>query len=560
MTASSVADLVALARRWRDADPDPLTRSQMDQALDRGDPDELADLVGSAVRFGTAGVRAPLGPGPNRMNRLVVRRVAAALAEHLLDVCQGRVLVVVGHDARHGSEQFAREVTEALTARGIDVAHFDEPVPTPLVATALRDLGADAAVVVTASHNPSTDNGLKVYAADGAQLVPPADADIAARMDQMPVGGSAPGQVAPGGAAGERGPLGGPSIGGPVVEQYLDRIDRIAVGRAPGPVRVAHTSLHGVGDRLLSSALGRLPGIEAHAVAAQRAPDPDFPTVASPNPEEPGTLDQLLDLAASIDADVALALDPDADRLAVALPRHVAGHRRWQQLTGDQVGALLAADLIATSTGPDRLVATTVVSSRLVPAMCEAEGIHHAETLTGFKWLCRPAIEHPELEQLLAYEEALGYAVGATARDKDGIAAAVAVLCALGARRDEGRSAWDVLDDLSRRHGAHVTRNGSMPLAPSRPLERTMADLTGRAELGGVRVASVDHPAPDITRLLLVDGTRAIVRPSGTEPKVKYYVEAIERVEAGADVGAARRTAAGRADLVVEALTAVLVG
>ncbi len=496
------------------------------------------------------------------MNRLVVRRVAAALAEHLLDVCQGRVLVVVGHDARHGSEQFAREVTEALTARGIDVAHFDEPVPTPLVATALRDLGADAAVVVTASHNPAADNGLKVYATDGAQIVPPTDARTShGAWTRCPWRAATPDRRQQRIDGASVVPLGGPSIGGPVVEQYLDRIDRIAVGRAPGPVRVAHTSLHGVGDRLLSSALDQPAGRRRHRRGRPTCvPDPDFPTVASPNPEEPGALDQLLDLAASIDADVALALDPDADRLAVALPRHVAGHRRWQQLTGDQVGALLAADLIATSTGPDRLVATTVVSSRLVPAMCEAEGIHHAETLTGFKWLCRPAIEHPEMEQLLAYEEALGYAVGATARDKDGIAAAVAVLCALDSWRREGRSPWDVLDDLARRHGAHVTSNGSVPLAPGVDPAQRCGDLARTASVGGVQVVSVDHPAPDITRLELVDRTRVILRPSGTEPKLKYYVEAIEPVHHDGDVRVARDAAGRHAELVVEALTAVLVG
>jgi phosphomannomutase len=451
-----------------------------------------------------------------------------------------------------------------LVAHGLDVGRFDEPVPTPLVAGAIRDLGAAAAVVVTASHNPAEDNGLKVYAADGAQLVPPTDTDIAARLDTMAVDDpttDAAGRVAGVGRTGDVVDLGGPSSGGAVVGRYLERIGELAAGRSPGPSRVAHTSLHGVGDGLLSLALASLTGVEAHPVATQRHPDPDFPTVASPNPEEPSTLAQLLALARQVDADVALALDPDADRLAVALPRRSAGGTTWQQLTGDQVGALLTADLLAsTPGGRERLVASTVVSSRLVPAMCRAAGIHHAETLTGFKWLCRPAIAQPELRQLLAYEEALGYAVGPTARDKDGITAAVAVLCALGGWRRRGRSAWDVLDDLARRHGAHVTRNGSLPLDPSRDLAPAMAALAAGPTLGGAEVRSVDHPAPDITRLELAEGTRVVVRPSGTEPKVKYYVEAIEAVGPDGDVPDAETAGAHRADRVVAALTVLLAG
>jgi phosphomannomutase len=257
------------------------------------------------------------------------------------------------------------------------------------------------------------------------------------------------------------------------------------------------------------------------------------PPVASPNPEEHGALDHLLALASEIGADVAVALDPDADRLAVALPRRTGGTTAWQQLTGDEVGALLAADLLdataAVSTPADRLLVTTVVSSRLVPAMALAAGVHHEVTLTGFKWLCRPAMDHPELRQLLAYEEALGYAVGAEARDKDGITAAVAVLCALDSWRRAGRSPWDVLDDLAR-----------------------------TASVGGVQIVSVDHPTPDITRMELVDRTRVILRPSGTEPKLKYYVEAVEPVPVDGDVRVARDAAGMRAEHIAGELRTFL--
>lgn len=571
-----VAALVATARRWRDADPDPATRAAMDAVIARRDPAELARTIGTPLRFGTAGLRAALGPGPARMNRAVVRRTAAALAQHLLDGAAATPLVVVGHDARHGSATFGSDIVEVLVAHGVDVARFDEPVPTPLVATALCDLGASAAVVVTASHNPASDNGLKVYAADGAQIVPPADDDIAARLEAMapdhdPL--AAPSGTQPGRSTS----LGGPAGDHPVVLAYLARATSPCAGRPPGALVVAHSSLHGVGDVLLRRAFDALPDVRAHAVAVQQAPDPDFPTVASPNPEEPGTLDLLLELAAARSADVAFALDPDADRLAVALPLAAPeaaadgpAEPAWRVLSGDEVGALLAHDLLAAdrrrapAEHHDALVVTTIVSSRLVPAMCAAAGVHHAETLTGFKWLCRPALAHPRWHQLLAYEEALGYAVGRDRRDKDGITAAVAVLAALGELRRRGRTAWDVLDELALRHGAHVTDNGSLPVphVDGGPTDRAAVDavldsLAGRTRLGDRDVDAADRPAADVVRLSLVDGTRVLVRPSGTEPKVKYYVEAIEPVGASS-VETARRIAAERAAATAAALAAAV--
>jgi len=545
-------ELLAAARRWRDADPDPLTRTQMDEVIDRADLDELDQLVGTELEFGTAGLRAARGPGPNRMNRLVVRRAAVALAGHLSAQCDHVPRVLVGHDARHGSAQFADDLVEVLSGEGLRVERFDEPVPTPLAAFSARDRHVDAAVVVTASHNPVTDNGLKLYGADGAQIVPPTDREIAELLRAVPP------ERAAGHAHAPVTTLSGPSHGGEVVERYLDAATTLVRGRRWAPLRVAHTSLHGVGDRLLSLALARMEGIEAVAVRSQQRPDPDFPGLPVPNPEEPGVLDELLALAVEVDADVALALDPDADRLAVALPAPAGGG--WRVLTGDEVGALLTADLLTadllahSDPSTERLVTTTIVSSRLVPAMCAAAGVHHVETLTGFKWLCRPGLQHPHWRQLLMYEEALGYAVGPDARDKDGITAAVSVLAALGGWRLEGRSAGDVLDELAHRHGAHVTRNGSV---------RGRATLdVAPAALGGVEVASLDRPAPDVTRLVLADRTRVIMRPSGTEPKLKYYLEAIEAVTApDADgVAAARAAAEVRLDAIATDLLALLAG
>jgi phosphomannomutase len=287
-----------------------------------------------------------------------------------------------------------------------------------------------------------------------------------------------------------------------------------------------------------------------HQVAAQRDPDPDFPTVAFPNPEEPGALDRLLELAERVGALAALANDPDADRLAVALPHAT---RSWEVLTGDQLGALLCHHLLDLSQGtPDRLVTSTVVSSRLVARICEHAGVHHAETLTGFKWLCRPAMANPAWTQVLAYEEALGYAVGPAARDKDGITAALVAADLVARLHAAGRTPWDVLDDLGRAHGEHVTANGSHRLDGPGAAERVAALVDRLASrpptgFGGRPVVGADRPAPDVFRWWLDDDTRVVLRPSGTEPKVKHYCEAVEAVGPTPDSpGAARRRAAAR--------------
>ena len=537
-----VERLRAAALAWQADDPDPSTRARIDELLERGEVTELEEHFGRRLGFGTAGLRGPLGPGPNRMNLLQAQQVAVGVATHLVrtmpDAAQRGV--VVGRDARHGSAAFAEEAVRVLTAHGLTVHLFDEAVPTPLAVATVPRVGAAAGLVVTASHNPAADNGIKVVWSDGAQIVPPVDGGIAAAM--APMGEPPPGP------AGQVLHLGGALGGHPVVRAYLDRAASLVPARPARPLRIATTALHGVGAGLLERVLRAAEHQDLHPVESQERPDPAFPTVALPNPEEPGTLDQLVALAERVEAEVALALDPDAARLAVALPDRGGA---WRVLSGDEVGVLLLCHLLARSTGmPDRLVATTVVSSRLAAAMCRAEEVHFRETLTGFKWLCRPGLEHPEWHQVLLYEEALGYAVGADMRDKDGITAGLVVLDLLAELAAAGRTAFDVLDDLARRHGAHVT------LAGSWPLRADLQTMPGR--LGGVPVLTEERPAPDVWRAFLQDGTRVVVRPSGTEPKLKYYCEAVAPVGDDGDPEPVRRGLRRQLLALVEDLAAQL--
>jgi phosphomannomutase len=532
---------------WLRLDPDPDTRAELQALLDAGDDDEVARRFAGRLAFGTAGLRAPLGAGPLRMNRLVVRQATAGLVRHLPE----GATVVVGYDARHKSDVFAQDAAGVVAAAGGQAKLLPLILPTPVLAFAVRHLGADAGVMITASHNPPADNGYKVYLGDGAQIVPPADAEIAAAIDAVAEAGDI--DVA------EPDDPNIEVLGADIVSAYLDALVAGSLVDARD-VSVVYTAMHGVGRDVLLAAFGRSGFPTPNTVIEQCEPDPDFPTVAFPNPEEPGALDLALERAVASGADVVLANDPDADRLGVAVP----DGDTWRALTGDEIGALLADHVLRNTTGDDRLVVTTVVSSRLLGRMAARHGVHFAETLTGFKWISRPAIEHPEWQFVFGYEEALGYLVGDAVRDKDGIGAALAFAGLVADLKTRDQTVHDRLAALAEEHGLHATRpltlrfEGEDGLATIvRLMEAVRADPP--SELGGLAVRSVrdllddpDLPPTDALLFDLAGGARVVMRPSGTEPKLKCYLEVVEPVDG--DLPAARR----QADAALEAIVADL--
>jgi phosphomannomutase len=559
-------ELLAAARAWAADDPDPATRAQLDQLVaaavsgtDEAAEAELADRFAERLRFGTAGLRGAVAAGPNRMNRALVRTATAALAAWLAvnragSRSQG---VVIGCDARHGSAEFAEEAASVLAGAGFRVHLLEPQRPTPLLAYAVRHLGAAAGVMVTASHNPPADNGYKLYLEDGAQIVPPTDSEIEALMRQ--VGPLA--DVPLGDTSGSLVTRCGPEV--------LDAFLSALVQESPAPagsegLRIVYTPMHGVAGGSFLEALSRA-GFPAPAVVpAQAEPDADFPTVAFPNPEEPGALDLALELARSRNADIVIANDPDGDRLAVAVP-DPAAEGGWRALTGDQVGALLGAYLLEQHGDDPRpiLVAASIVSSTLLARIAASAGAGYSETLTGFKWLARAADGAPGTHLVFAYEEALGYSVGAIVRDKDGLGAALAFLGLAVAARRRGRGVLDELDELERHHGVHLT--AQMSIRSEHP-EVSMASLRGNppAEIGGRRVLSARDlstasgggsglPLADVL-VYQLDGSRIVVRPSGTEPKLKTYFEVVRQLS-GDDLAGARAEAQAELQLLRSALS-----
>ncbi|HEY8060348.1 MAG TPA: phospho-sugar mutase [Acidimicrobiales bacterium] len=534
------------AEAWWALDPDPDTRAELRALLESGDEAELERRFAGRLMFGTAGLRAPLGAGPLRMNRVVVRQATAGLMRFLPE----GATVVIGYDARHKSDVFAQDVAGVVAAAGGRPLLLPLRLPTPVLAFAVCHLGTDAGVMVTASHNPPADNGYKVYLHDGAQIVPPADVEIAAAIDAV----AAEGPVAVADPDDPRIEV----LGADVVSAYLDALVAGDLVTARD-VNVVYTAMHGVGRDVFLAAFGRAGFPAPTVVVEQCEPDPDFPTVAFPNPEEPGALDLSLERARAADADVVLANDPDADRLGVAVP----DAEDWRSLTGDEIGSLLADHVLRNTEGDDRLVATTIVSSRLLSRLAAAHGVHYAETLTGFKWIVRPALEHPEWRFVFGYEEALGYLVGDAVHDKDGIGAALAFAGLVADLKAQGQTVHDRLDAMAEEHGLHATRpltlrfDGADGLARIATLmaavRQDLPSTIGGREVEVVRDLLDDPDLPETDALLFsIDGdARVVIRPSGTEPKLKCYLEVVEPV-AGDLAGAGRRAATALDALVTD--------
>ncbi|KUO21622.1 phospho-sugar mutase [Streptomyces dysideae] len=524
-------DLIARAKAWLTEDPDAETREELAKLIDAKDVTELAERFSGTLQFGTAGLRGELGAGPMRMNRAVVIRAAAGLAAYLKKNGQTGGLVVVGYDARHKSADFARDTAAVMTGAGLRAAVLPRPLPTPVLAYAIRHLGAVAGVEVTASHNPPRDNGYKVYLGDGSQIVPPADIDIAAEIDAVRSLDDVP-----------RPESGWETLDDAVLDAYLARTDAVLAADSPRTARTVYTAMHGVGKDVLLAAFARAGFPEPVLVTEQADPDPDFPTVAFPNPEEPGAMDLAFAKARETDPDLIIANDPDADRCAVA----VKGAGAWRMLRGDEVGALLAAHLV--ERGARGTFAESIVSSSLLGRIADKAGLPYEETLTGFKWIAR-------VDGLrYGYEEALGYCVDPEGvRDKDGITAALLITELASQLKSAGRTLLDLLDDLAVEHGLHATDQLSVRVEDLSVIARAMEQLREQppTELAGLAITKAEDltqgtdklPPTDGLRYTL-DGARVIVRPSGTEPKLKCYLEVVVPVAAHAGLPAARAKAA----------------
>jgi phosphomannomutase len=536
------------------ADPDERDRAELASLLADPSPEaaaELEDRFARRLQFGTAGLRGAVGAGPGRMNVATVIATTAALARWLLDrdPAAAEAGVVIGHDARHRSDEFSLQAARVLAGTGIRVHLLTGRLPTPFLAFSVRKLSAAAGIMITASHNPPEDNGYKLYLGDGAQIVPPADTEIESAISEVGPLGQIPL------AAADSELISTP--GDELTRSYLDAICALAPAPASAAwLRFVYTPLHGVAGRLALRAFEQAGFSAPDVVAAQMEPDPEFPTVRFPNPEEPGTLDLALAQARRSGADLIIANDPDGDRLAVGVPdADVPGG--WRILTGDQVGALLGAFLLGRLTADpqtsvsDQLFVSTIVSGTLLSKIVAAGGAQYAQTLTGFKWIVRAADLREGVRFAFGYEEALGYSVGDVVRDKDGISAALAILSLAAVARSVGESLLDAYNGLEITHGVHLTEQLSMQstttmevmarLRAAAPTELAGQPVTGITDYTG---GSFQLPSADVLSYQL-PGARVVIRPSGTEPKIKAYLEVVEPVRNG-QLTAARQAGAER--------------
>lgn len=559
--------LVQRARAWAGADPDPSSKAELEALIEAGDEAELAERMAGDLEFGTAGLRGVVAAGSARMNLAVVLRVTRALAEQLLARAKDpRTLpVVIGCDARLDSVRFADAAARVLIAAGIPVKRFAEPVPTPLVAYAVRAFAANAGIVITASHNPPEYNGYKLYWDNGVQVIPPTDLEIAARMLKI---GSAT-QIPLGDLA--RQELIGPELEDRYLAEIRSQLPRVVADRK---LRIVYTPLHGVGARLVERALREAGYAQVATVPEQREPDGHFPTVRFPNPEEPGALDLALALAEKENADLVIANDPDVDRLSIAVP---TASGRWQPLTGNQIGLLLADFALAHSDARERaLVVSSLVSSPMLESIAAKYGAHTERVLTGFKWIWTAALARESESQrfVFGYEEALGYSFGRAVRDKDGIGAALAFAELAAEARAAGATALERLHALYREHGLWVSVQHNVVLTGAAGAARILAAMQQLAaqpprELAGQPVRSfrdlrtAEPSAPSwrgsaLLAELRFDDARVLVRPSGTEPKLKLYVDLKGALAEGDSLLVAEERARDRALALARALVEAL--
>jgi len=571
--------LLERAQAWRAADPDPTTQDELGALIEGGDTAALRARFAGPLRFGTAGLRGVIGAGESRMNRAVVIRTSVGLGRYLLDAVPEAKQrgVVIGFDGRRGSTEFAHDAAGVFAALGLNVYLAPRCVPTPLTAFAVTHLNACAGVMVTASHNPPEYNGYKVYAPNGAQIIPPMDAEIAAQIEAAEAANAVPRLSLEEGFDQDL----VCEIGPAVFEAYLSGVADLIPQAGPGRgLTIAYTPLHGVGAELTEQVFSRCGFSALHTTPQQREPDGGFPTVTFPNPEEDGAMDLVLALAKEQDAALVLAQDPDADRLAVALPDPDAG---WVQLTGNEVGVLLGHHALATSSG-DRLVLNSVVSSPWLGKIAGALGARWDETLTGFKWIANQALDEEQktgTRFVFGYEEALGYTVGTLVRDKDGVGAALVMADLVAGLRERGQSLLDRLEELARAHGLWVSGQRSLRFdavegqaimtglmnrlrseGPTQLGEFSVLESrdyqTGAVTRADGTSETLDLPPTNLLVYELEGGHRILVRPSGTEPKLKIYADVCATLNEGERYLAGRARAQEPLQALLSAVSDVL--
>lgn len=554
--------------RWLARDPDPKTREELQQLIDTNAESELAERFSGRLEFGTAGLRGIVGAGPNRMNRLVIQETASGLGKYLLETVQDAAErgVIIGFDGRPDSQRFAHDTASALTAQGIKVYMTTHVAPTPLVAFGVKYFETAAGVVVTASHNPPAYNGFKVYWGNGAQIIPPHDSGIAAKID---IAAKEELNLIELEQAKERNLL--VLLSQPFYETYhqvMKENKLLANHTKPDSISLAYTAMHGVGATMAETMLADAGFTKVYSVAEQREPDGSFPTVNFPNPEEAGAMDMVIAEAKKHNATLACANDPDADRFAVAVR---TDDGQYKMLTGDQVGVLLGHYLLKHAEPGQNLVGATIVSSSLLEKIARSVNANYYQTLTGFKWLTNVAMQRQTENSrfLFAYEEALGYTVGSEVWDKDGLSALVAFAQLTAELAADGKTIWDQLEAIYREHGLYVNAQKSIALQPDTPPVGDMLRQNPPAEIAGRKVAvtddlktsqkryadgkveAIDLPASDVLIYHLDDGSRVVVRPSGTEPKLKCYYEVVEPVKPAEPLADAQlRGEASMADLI----------